>query len=346
MGKKDRIFWRPDRKRFYADVRDLGHGKVSLKTADRDEAARELTKLLDEIAQARPIAADPLLSSYAEHHLAVKKLTRRPGTVERDRLSIDTFIAKMGDVRLSKIDVPMLTDYVAIRLRVRPTVSAQTVLHELHALSSLFRRAIAEGKAKTNPVRDLPDRPRIERPEATYLEIGEGAALLMACAEPLRPLVATFLLTGGRKSEVFGLMPSDVDFGHSVVHFHPNNYRNLKRRNHARTVPLWPQLAELLGHPIDSQQGLLFPGKNGKMLVDVRGGLNAAVEKAGIEKHVTLHTLRHTYAAARIQTLDQGHPVSIYTVMRELGHQSLALIERTYGHLMAAPHRSEVVEYR
>jgi hypothetical protein len=36
---------------------------------------------------------------------------------------------------------------------------------------------------------------------------------------------------------------------------------------------------------------------------------------------------RHTWTAARLQTLDHGAPVSIYTVSRELGHGS----RRWYG---------------
>ncbi len=58
------------------------------------------------------------------------------------------------------------------------------------------------------------------------------------------------------------------------------------------------------------------------------------------------HTLRHTYTATRMQTLDHGAPVSPYTVMRELGHRDLKLIEDTYGHLQARRDRVPVVQYR
>jgi hypothetical protein len=51
---------------------------------------------------------------------------------------------------------------------------------------------------------------------------------------------------------------------------------------------------------------------------------------------------RHT----RLQTLDQGAPVSIYTVGRELGHGWESLVKLVYGHLGAVRHRAEVVEYR
>ena len=55
---------------------------------------------------------------------------------------------------------------------------------------------------------------------------------------------------------------------------------------------------------------------------------------------------RHSYCAARLQTLDHGAPVSVYTVGRELGHGGESLVKRVYGHLGEVRHRSEVMEYR
>jgi hypothetical protein len=55
---------------------------------------------------------------------------------------------------------------------------------------------------------------------------------------------------------------------------------------------------------------------------------------------------RHTYCAARLQTLDRGEPVAPYTVQRELGHDSGDMVNLVYGHLGRMRHRSSVVEYR
>ena len=55
---------------------------------------------------------------------------------------------------------------------------------------------------------------------------------------------------------------------------------------------------------------------------------------------------RHTYCTARLQTLDQGAPVSLFTVARELGHGGEAMVRRVYGHLGQVRHRAEDVEYR
>jgi hypothetical protein len=52
------------------------------------------------------------------------------------------------------------------------------------------------------------------------------------------------------------------------------------------------------------------------------------------------------YATARLQTLDNGAPVAVFTVARELGHTGVHLVERIYGHLGEVHHRSEVVEFR
>ena len=93
-------------------------------------------------------------------------------------------------------------------------------------------------------------------------------------------------------------------------------------------------------------EGLVFPSPNGGMLGGIRGSLTAALRRANIDKRVTLHTLRHTYTAARLQTTDHGAPVAVYTIMKELGHRSLSLIEDTYGHVPLVRHRSAVVEYR
>lgn len=55
---------------------------------------------------------------------------------------------------------------------------------------------------------------------------------------------------------------------------------------------------------------------------------------------------RHTYCAARLQTLDQGAPVSVFTVARGMGHGGEAMVRRVYGHLGQVRHRAEGVEYR
>jgi integrase len=371
-------------KRLYGDFRDyadVGGGYEALKpegevraTTDPDEGTALLAARLKELKELRRQgyspgdSRDPRLEDYSRYHLAQKAHARRAVTVESDerrlRMWLDYFRDHLNlpNIRLSQVTVERVTRFLNWS-RQQPgrngnTKSGQTLQHELHALSNLFRRAVREGKARENPVARLLDRPRIDREEATYLEPGEAARLLKAAqnldakghhlATPfLHPLLATYLYTGGSPVEPLGLEVQDIDFDNGVVHFRPNRWRSLKRKWRKRLVPLWPDLrAVLAAHIGEREQGLLFPSKDGKMLTDWRARLETAVKAAKIEKHVTPYTLRHTYTAARLQTLDNGQPVSPWTVACELGHRDVNLIQRTYGHLLKTRHRSDSVEYR
>jgi integrase len=83
------------------------------------------------------------------------------------------------------------------------------------------------------------------------------------------------------------------------------------------------------------------------MVTDFRKALDIVAQRAAWKRgEVRSKAFRHTYCAARLQTLDGGSPVSIYTVGKELGHGGDALVKRVYGHLGTVRHRAEVVEYR
>ncbi len=249
----------------------------------------------------------------------------------------------------------------------------------LNALSNLYRRAVSEGKATGNPVSNMFSKPTPARVEARYLEPHEAALLLEAArtldptppatqahggtltAKPnphVYPILATFLLTGGRKSEILGLEVDDVSFRLGRIYIRPNRWRRLKTKGSKRSIPLWPQLAAILRDYMAQRERsgglgcLLFPSNRlapEGMIVDLRKALDTIGQRAGLPAgYVHLHMLRHTYTAARIQTLDRGAPVSLYTVARELGHSGTAMIEDRYGHLhdRAQAGASEVVEYR
>ena len=268
----------------------------------------------------------------------------------------------MPRVRLAHITAERLTKYLEWR-RVQAgrngrTIAAQTQLHELHALSNLFKRAVAEGRAVENPVQRLIDKPKLDRDEAVFLESGEAARLLAAAkgldaesgrnAIPfLYPLIGAYLYTGGRPEEVRGLQVEDIDFDRGFVIFRPNQWRELKRRWSKRTVPLWPDLRSILrAYVADREEGLLFPSRDGRMIRDFRNRLDAAIKTAKISKRVTPKTFRHTYTATRLQTTDNGKPVSVWQVACELGHRDTNLIESTYGYLLNGRDRGTVVRYR
>ena len=200
-----------------------------------------------------------------------------------------------------------------------------------------------------NPVAMLYRKPsvlngRIQTKRARFLEIDEAARFLGAARtlerskrrwllHGLYEIIATFLLTGGRKAEVLGLLVGDVDVDTGHVHFRPNSFRPLKTPWAERTVPLWPQLREILSSWIEGRDpgSLLFQGPAHGMIRDLRKAIQAVSTASEIT--VTGVTLfRHTYATARLQTTDNGKQISLWTVAKELGHKNVSRVEDTYGH--------------
>src|SRR5213595_3754301 len=139
-------------------------------------------------------------------------------------------------------------------------------------------------------------------------------------------------------------MPRRSSRGHTI--------RGTKTENAVRVVPLWPQLAAILRPYIAGKppEALLFPTPKHpeRSLKDIRKMLGGIVESTGIWKAREIHPyiFRHTYCAARLQTLDGGAPVSAYTVGKEMGHGGDAMVRKVYGHLGQVRHRAEAVEYR
>ncbi|MGH7513303.1 MAG: tyrosine-type recombinase/integrase [Gemmatimonadales bacterium] len=279
---------------------------------------------------------------------------------------VQRWVRQLETLESNRLDKSVEEDEHGERPRTRLTGS--TIRMHLNALSNLFRRAQSEHVVAVgyNPVAALMDKPTAERGEARWLEVPdaslylEAARLVPAPRSDLGPafvypLVATFLLTGGRRAEVMGLEVDDLSFDHRTVRFRKNlSRRRLKTRTSQRTVPMFPQLEEILRayvfNPDRPPTRLLFPRftTGGEaMVTDFRKMLQRVSILAGWEPGaITSKMFRHTYCSARLATLDYGAPISPDTVSREMGHSSRDLVEQVCGHLGTIRHRAEMVEYR
>ncbi|HJR52391.1 MAG TPA: hypothetical protein VJ982_01630 [Gemmatimonadota bacterium] len=95
---------------------------------------------------------------------------------------------------------------------------------------------------------------------------------------------------------------------------------------------------------------LLFPSpkvSGEELITDTRRDMDAIGKRAGWKTgEIRTKMFRHSYCAARLQTLDRDAPVSPWTVAKEMGHGGRSLVDRVYGHLGEVRHRAELVEYR
>lgn len=329
-----------------------------------------------------PLLVDFAARHFRTKLVKVDKGTSSLGTITESKRHINRVIAYFEDMglpeaRLSDLDGndAWVTDFV-LWLSGQPgvhegtTLSAQTIRNIVFSLSGLLKRAQREGLIERNPVNGHADIPERETTEAVWLEPGEVWRFLRVCADQppildelgrnfwnrstknLFEIFATFAYTGGREEEVLGLEVGDLDFRNRYVWFRPNAVRpKLKRPWHRRRVPMWPDLHQILSAYMKRDDapasGLLFRSKKrGEMIRDLRRPIDTVLEKAEIHKDVTLHTFRHSYAAFRLQTLDNEQPVAPFTVMRELGHGSWNVFRKHYAHLLDSRPRYKEVAYR
>jgi integrase len=378
-------------KRAYADLRDyvdVGGSREALiapneKLATADEATAQVLlasrlKDLDGLRRGRALHGETrpvTLSEFSKAHVDAKKESKKftEHWLEVTKKCLDRASDFFGANRdLASITVSNVRRWASRLLETsngrEGTMSASTVRHHLSCLSNLYKRARAERAVPSgyDPVGDFDEKPPPRRGEAKWLEIHD-ASLLLAAARINRPnqdqggwkpvsfayeLIATFLLTGGRESEILGLEADDVSLDRGVVTFRPNQWRRLKTVSSHRSVPLRPQLREALERYLAEHppSRLLFPSfRTGQeaMLTDFRKLLDAVAMRVGWnEGDIRSKMFRHSYCATRLQTLDSGAPVSVFTVAREMGHGGEAMVRRVYGHLGQVRHRSEVVEYR
>lgn len=149
-----------------------------------------------------------------------------------------------------------------------------------------------------------------------------------------RVLLALMYSGGLRAREVSRLKLSDVDSGRMMIHIRQSKY------NKDRYVPLSKYMLEGLRKYYYACQPVeyLFNGNEPGTPLSVRGmqwALREAVKKCKLQKGITLHTLRHSYAT---HLLEYG--MDIVSIKELLGHER---IETTLIYLhVARPNRTNL----
>ena len=129
------------------------------------------------------------------------------------------------------------------------------------------------------------------------------------------------LYCGLRWCDVKDLTFSNVDYGNKQLRFEQNKTKG-HSVNSGVVIPLNEGLLRLIGEPTGSQtkQSLIFPLPSSTMCLKA---LRRWVARAGIEKHITWHCARHSFA---VNILNNG--ANIKTVASLLGHSGLKHTEK------------------
>ena len=137
-----------------------------------------------------------------------------------------------------------------------------------------------------------------------------------------RTMLMTLYATGLRRAELCHLKVADIDSERMVIHVHQG------KGSRDRDVLLTPKLLETLREYWRwmKPRTYLFPGMVNNWRADVPitekivwAAVDEAAKQADIKKHISPHTLRHSFAT---HLLEAG--VEITVVQRLLGHSTVA----------------------
>lgn len=223
------------------------------------------------------------------------------------------------DVKFSDIDINLCNDFRDYLLEANrinsknKRLSQNTALSYFNKFRAVLRSAFNDGHLTAN-LNLIVKSIKPEETARVILSLGEVKNLAKtACSIPILKKAALFSsLTGIRFSDINKLKWRDIEFidgqGY-VIHFKQQKTKGVE------VLPISNQAFDLLGSPGEGDTkiftGLKYSAHTNKQLVNW-------VKKAGINKHVTFHSFRHTYA-----TLLISEGTDIYTVSKMLGHREL-----------------------
>lgn len=221
------------------------------------------------------------------------------------------------------------------KLGAQEILEYQTYLRDERKVSfSAFNQAVSAIKFLYRKVLDQPDvvsrisYGRMGRRLPVVLSKEEVAQLLGSIRVfRYRVLLTTIYACGLRLGEALALRVADIDSRRMMIRIRYGKWRK------DRYVPLPPLLLEMLREYWRREKPrdyLFFAVRNPQQPTDagtVQHFMKGAVRASGITKHVTAHTLRHSFAT---HLLEEGVPSRTVQVL--LGHSSVNTTEH-YMHV-------------
>jgi integrase len=195
----------------------------------------------------------------------------------------------------------------------------------LAILKAALNRAHDEGRA---PIADAWQNAKpfqgVDSARVAYLKEDEPGRLLNACQGDLRNLVIAGLLTGCRYGELTQMVVEDFHADAGTIHVRVS--KSGKSRHVALTDEGQRFFARLCLGKTATDLLLTITGRAWKK-ANQQVPFEAARRAARLGP-ISFHGLRHTYASKLVM---KGVPLAV--VAAQLGHTSIAMVEKHYGHL-------------
>jgi integrase/recombinase XerD len=278
----------------------------------------------------KEITLFPKISEVIPEFMQAHRLDHQPAGAERTARSLAHLLAYFGAYQFTSITADHIEHYKRERLQ---HVKPNTINTELAALSGLCRWAKGKGyclkvpeistfpqKLSKSPLPDIPDQVDIER-------------MIAAIPWPKQGLFYCLYYGGLRKEEACGMTAEMVNLARGTMTIRGKG-------NKQRIVPVLKYLKPILEKRLDEiETGLLWAGRDGQPLYNIRYMIASATRKSGIKAHITPHSLRHAFAVRAVMA-----GVHLRTIQMILGHSSSKITE-IYTHLAGAQIAEEMERF-
>ena len=256
--------------------------------------------------------------NYIANNLSPRYLTRT-------QQALSVILPRLKAKFINNISTEKIEKYKDTR---KQEVSDSTVNIELRAISAMLNRAVEQKWIPINPVPKIRLIKTRNRKTLSFLSKDEVAKLLTASPEWLRFIIKVMVSTGMRVGETAYLEWEDIDVSlgqikvrnKPEIDFYPKN----KKERH---IPIPNNLNEEFKAK-QKKSGFVFATKDGMPNENyIRNSMLTAAEKAGINKRVHPHLLRHTYGSHLAMA-----GVDLPSIKELMGHSNISTT-MIYAHL-------------
>lgn len=248
-----------------------------------------------EVQSEQPTKHVPTLADFVPEYMAAcqGRGSKRRDIETKDQILRDHIVPRFGGHRLDTISAAAVDTFR--NDQIAKGLSGKTVRNHLEVLRAMLKTARRRGYVSVVPEFELPKR---EHAEPNFLTFAEAEAFLAAAKAEWRVVFLVAIRTGLRLGEIKGLRWRDLDLERATMRVRvqrddAGRVETLKG-NRARTVDLaWDVVDALREHERSGEH--VF----GDLVTDRSAwwAVKTTATRAGIDRHVKPHDLRHTFAS-------------------------------------------------